>query len=201
MKGRSVSSSGPSEGAGAAGKELSAMELPEELARKVRAVRLLVLDVDGVLTDGSIIYDDAGLETKAFNVKDGHGIKLLRRAGLEAAVITARTSRVVELRAADLSIEMLFQGATDKRAAFAELLERTGLSAAETAYVGDDVVDLPVLSRAGFSVAVADAVAEVKERVHYVTSLPGGRGAVREVCELILKTQGRWKTLMSRYLD
>ncbi|HHL39019.1 MAG TPA: HAD-IIIA family hydrolase [Deltaproteobacteria bacterium] len=171
------------------------------MARKVRAVRLLVLDVDGVLTDGSIIYDDAGLETKAFNVKDGHGIKLLRRAGLEAAVITARTSRVVELRAADLSIEMLFQGATDKRAAFAELLERTGLSAAETAYVGDDVVDLPVLSRAGFSVAVADAVAEVKERVHYVTSLPGGRGAVREVCELILKTQGRWKTLMSRYLD
>ncbi|MFQ5464757.1 MAG: KdsC family phosphatase [Thermodesulfobacteriota bacterium] len=172
-----------------------------EVAGKARAVRLLVLDVDGVLTDGRLIYTDDGAEAKAFDVKDGHGIKLLQRSGVDVAIVTGRTSGVVEHRARNLGIELVYQGMLDKTRALDDIIERTGLDAGELAYVADDVVDLPFLSRVGFSVAVADASGEVRARADYVTTRPGGRGAVREVCELILKAQGSWDRVMARYRD
>lgn len=173
----------------------------DEVAEKIRAVRLLVLDVDGVLTDGRIIYTDSGVEVKAFDVKDGHGVKLLARGGVDTALVTARTSRVVEVRAENLGIGLVYQGMLDKRKAFDDILEKTGLEPRELAYVGDDLVDLPVMRRVGFSATVADAVAEVRDGADYVATRPGGRGAVREVCELILRVQGRWDEVMARYLD
>jgi 3-deoxy-D-manno-octulosonate 8-phosphate phosphatase (KDO 8-P phosphatase) len=176
------------------------MGLKKEILEKVMPVKLLILDVDGVLTDGSIIYNDEGLESKHFNVRDGHGLKLLSRGGVDCALITARKSEVLSHRARDLGIELVYQGARDKLKAYEDILKKMNLAPQETAYVGDDVVDLPVLTRAGFSVAVCDAVKEVKERVDYVTERPGGRGAVREVVEIILKAKGMWDELMKRYL-
>ncbi|MFQ5441766.1 MAG: KdsC family phosphatase [Thermodesulfobacteriota bacterium] len=174
--------------------------LDEALEKRIKKIKLLLLDVDGVMTGGSIIYDDDGREIKVFDVRDGHGLKLLMRAGIGVGIITSRTSGVVAKRAEDLGIELLYQGRIDKLKAFGEVLERKALAADEVAFMGDDIVDLPVLKRAGFSVAVHDAVDEVRGRVHYVTSNPGGRGAVREVSELILKVQGKWEGLMERYL-
>ncbi len=171
------------------------------LIEKMRRVRLLILDVDGVLTDGAIIYSERGGEIKHFDVRDGHGIKLLMRAGIGVALVTARESRVVATRARDLGIDLLFQGRKDKLACFADILEHEGLGADETAFVGDDLVDLPVLRRVGFSVSVPEGVAEVRERVDYVTEASGGRGAVREVCEMILRAQGLWDGVIGRYLE
>jgi 3-deoxy-D-manno-octulosonate 8-phosphate phosphatase (KDO 8-P phosphatase) len=171
------------------------------IVEKALPVKLLILDVDGVLTDGSIIYNDRGEETKHFHVRDGHGIKMLKRAGIDCALITARSSDVVSHRAKDLGIELVYQGALDKVKAYEDILKKTRLAPHETAYVGDDVVDLAVLKRAGFSVAVSDAVEEVKKRVDYVTEMPGGGGAVREVVDLILKVKGLWDEVMARYLD
>jgi 3-deoxy-D-manno-octulosonate 8-phosphate phosphatase (KDO 8-P phosphatase) len=162
-------------------------------------IRLLLLDVDGVMTDGRIIYDDHGGEIKAFDVKDGHGIKLLQRAGIRVGIITGRQSAVVVRRAEELGIDLVYQGARDKLLPFRDILQKTGFSPEEVAYVGDDVVDLPVLRRVGFAVTVADAVEEVKPHVHYVTSRPGGRGAVREICDLLLKESGRWEGVAARY--
>lgn len=176
------------------------MDLNEELLEKLKRVRLLILDVDGVMTDGGIVYSDKGVESKVFNVKDGHGIKLLKRGGVDCALVTARSSKMLELRAADLGIELLYQDARDKLAAYEDILRRTGLTHNETAYVGDDLIDLPVLSRVGFSAAVSDAVEEVKERVDYVTECLGGRGAVREVSRMILRAKGLWDELMTSYL-
>ena len=170
------------------------------MAAKIKGIRLVIFDVDGVLTDGRIIYDDEGVETKSFDVKDGHGMKLLMRAGIDCAIITARESRVVEHRARNLGIGLVYQGRKDKLAAFEEIKTRTGFESPEIAYVGDDIIDLPVMKRAGFSAAVADAVEEVAERADYVTKKPGGRGAAREVAELILKTQGKWDEILANYL-
>lgn len=175
--------------------------IDEALLKKARRVRLLILDVDGVMTDGSIIYSKNEVETKAFNVKDGHGIKLFMTAGLEVAIITARTSELVERRAKDLGVKLLYQGVAEKQKAFNEILELKSIDPIETAYIGDDVIDLPVLSRVGFSATVSDAVAEVLSTVDYVATLPGGRGAVREVVEVILKAQGLWDGLMKRYRE
>ena len=174
--------------------------LKKSVAERVRGIKLVIFDVDGVLTDGRIIYDDDGKETKSFDVKDGHGIKLLMRAGINAAIITARESKVVVHRAKNLGIELVYQGRKDKLEAFEEILEKTGLKPSETAYVGDDIIDLPVIRRAGFSAAVSDAVDEVKKRVDYVAGRPGGRGAAREVAEVILKTQGKWEEILKGYL-
>lgn len=174
--------------------------MEKEIIEKAREVKLLILDVDGVMTDGSIVYNDRGEESKSFNVRDGHGMKLLQRGGVDCALITARTSEVVLHRARNLGIELVYQGAFDKLKAYEDILKKTGLAPNQTAYVGDDVIDLPILKRAGFSVAVSDAVTEVKERVDYVTEAQGGRGAVREVVEIILKARGTWDELMSRYL-
>ncbi|MBI5492133.1 MAG: HAD-IIIA family hydrolase [Deltaproteobacteria bacterium] len=167
---------------------------------KIKKVRLLIFDVDGVLTDGGIIYNDAGQELKVFDVKDGHGIKLLMRAGIDAAIITARESMVVSHRAANLGIELVYQGMKDKADALELILKKKVLDPREIGYIGDDVIDLPVMKRVGFSAAVADAVEEVKERADYVTTRPGGKGAAREVIELILKTQGKWDAVVGKYL-
>ena len=171
----------------------------ERLLNKIRKVKLLILDVDGVMTDGRIIIDDAGLESKQFDVRDGHGLKMLMRCGIGVALLTGRTSRVVEHRAADLGITQVYQGVWKKAEAFSGILERYKLAPEETAYVGDDIVDIPLLKRVGFAVAVADAVPEARNVADYVTKRPGGRGAVREVCEMILTGQGRWEEVAERY--
>ena len=169
------------------------------MRERLAKIRLLLLDVDGVLTDGRITYDDRGAETKAFDVKDGHGMKMLQRVGFRIGIITGRQSAVVERRAAELGIDLVYQGAKDKLLPFSEILEKTGLTAEEVAYVGDDLPDLPVLMRVGFAVTVADALEELKPHADYVTRRPGGRGAVREVCDLLLKETGRWESVTDRY--
>ncbi|MDY6848343.1 MAG: KdsC family phosphatase [Geoalkalibacter sp.] len=166
---------------------------------RCRKIRLLLLDVDGVMTDGRIIYDNNGLESKAFNVKDGHGLKLLQRAGVRVGIITGRQSQVVRRRADELGIEIVRQGAKNKIVPYREVLSQLGLDDSEVAYIGDDLVDLPILRRVGFAVAVGDAVGEIKPFVHYVTRADGGRGAVREVCDLILKNSNRWDDVTKRY--
>jgi 3-deoxy-D-manno-octulosonate 8-phosphate phosphatase (KDO 8-P phosphatase) len=168
---------------------------------KLAKIKLLLLDVDGVLTDGRIIYDSQGNELKAFDVKDGHGLKMLQRAGIEVGIITGRSSQVVIRRAAELGIKILYQGALSKLEPYQEILSQQGLTDEQVAYVGDDVVDLPILRRVGFSATVADAVADVLPLVNYVASKPGGRGAVREICDLLIKASGRWEELTCRYFD
>ncbi|MCX5894486.1 MAG: HAD-IIIA family hydrolase [Proteobacteria bacterium] len=166
---------------------------------KVRKIKLLVLDVDGVLTDGSVVYSDSGEELKLFNVKDGHGIKLLMRAGIEVAFITGRSSQALERRAQDLGVRIVFQKALQKIEAYEEILKIKNLRDEEICVVGDDLPDLPILRRCGFSVGVADSVEEVKREVDYVTIKEAGKGAVREVCEIILKATGRWEAITARY--
>lgn len=165
-----------------------------------KEIRLLLLDVDGVLTDGSIIYGDSGTELKGFNIKDGFGIRLLREAGVEVGIITARRSEAVERRARDLKLAHLYQGVGNKIEAFAEILTKQNLTQAQVAYMGDDWLDLPLLSRVGLAATVADAVAEVREIAHYVTKRQGGRGAVRELCELLIEAKGLREELLGRYL-
>ena len=173
---------------------------PDVLAR-ARAVRLVILDVDGVLTDGRIIYGTGGMELKAFDVRDGHGVKMFHRAGLRTAILTGRTSEVVARRAEELGIADVVQNAKDKLAAYRELLARHALADAQVACVGDDVTDLPLFARAGLAVAVPGAAPEARAAAHYVTRRAGGRGAVREVLDLILKAQGLWAEALARYGD
>jgi 3-deoxy-D-manno-octulosonate 8-phosphate phosphatase (KDO 8-P phosphatase) len=154
---------------------------------------MLVIDVDGVLTDGRIIYSDNGVELKAFHVRDGTGLKIWQQQGLSAAIITGRTSRAVQIRAAELGIGTVVQGAADKLSACRRLLDESGLCFEQVCAVGDDLPDLPVLCNCALAVAVADACPEVRAAAHYVTRTPGGQGAIREVIELILSRQGRWK--------
>ncbi len=171
--------------------------MQEQLAK----IKLLLLDVDGVLTDGRIIYDNQGSELKAFDVKDGHGLKMLQRAGIKIGIITGRSSRVVTRRAEELGIEILYQGALQKLEPYQQILSDFNITDEQVAYVGDDVVDLPILQRVGFSATVADAVPEVLPLVDYVASRPGGRGAVREICDLLLRASGQWDELTKRYFS
>ena len=171
----------------------------EHLLNRIRRIKLLILDVDGVMTDGRIIIDDAGLESKHFDVRDGHGLKILMRYGIDVALLTGRKSRVVDHRAADLGITEVHQGIWNKREVFDDILRRRNLVAEETAYIGDDVVDVPLLRRVGFGVAVADACPEAIRAAGYVTEHSGGRGAVRETCEMILRAQGGWGDVAARY--
>jgi 3-deoxy-D-manno-octulosonate 8-phosphate phosphatase (KDO 8-P phosphatase) len=166
---------------------------------KLLPITLLLLDVDGVLTDGTIIYSDSGEEIKAFNVRDGHGLKLVMRAGIEVALLTARESKVVMHRARDLGITGVYQKAIDKLAAYRRILEEKQIEDKNVCFVGDDIIDIPVLRRVGFSAAVADAVPEVRDVVDYVARQAGGKGAVREVCELLLKAQNKWERVTERY--
>ena len=166
---------------------------------RLTAIQLLLLDVDGVMTDGGIIYDGNGLETKIFNVKDGHGIKMLQRAGIEVGIITGRSSAVVDVRAQELGIELVYQGALRKLESYEDVKLKTGLTDSQIAYMGDDVIDVPVMRRVGFAAAPQDALAEAKRAAHYIASCNGGRGAVREVCDLILKGRGVWDDVTARY--
>ena len=162
-------------------------------------IKLLVLDVDGVLTDGRIILNDHGEEIKRFHARDGVGLSLLMAAGIDVAIITGRISGVVQHRARELGITEIHQGVKDKAAIFSNLLQRKGLDKAEVCVIGDDLPDLPMFHLAGLAVAVADAALEVREAATVVTKRRGGIGAVREVCELILKTQGKWENALSSF--
>lgn len=167
---------------------------------RARAVKLMIFDVDGVMTDGTLYYSERGEECKAFNIRDGLGVKLLKQCGVEAALITARSSRAIELRAADLGITHLYQGAEDKRGAYAALLAQLGLADRESGYMGDDLLDLPLITRCGFAATVPAASEALQSRAHYVTRARGGHGAVREVCEFILRAQGTLERAISAYL-
>ena len=171
----------------------------DEVLQRARNVKMLIFDVDGVLTDGSLFYDNNGQEYKAFNSRDGHGIKMLKASGVEAGIITGRTSNVVLHRAKNLGITRIFQGADDKLHVYERLLAEIGLKPEETAYMGDDVVDLPVLKRCGLAITVPDAVPLVAQRAHYVTQASAGRGAAREACEMIMRAQGTWDAQMALY--
>jgi 3-deoxy-D-manno-octulosonate 8-phosphate phosphatase (KDO 8-P phosphatase) len=163
-------------------------------------IKLLLLDVDGVMTDGSVWIDDRGRETKRFHVRDGLGIQAAGRSGLTVGLLTARTSRATAARARELGIELLIQGATDKRAALHEACMFAETDRSQIAYLGDDLYDLPVLEAVGYPMAVADAATEVRQRARFVTTLPGGHGAVREAIEHLLRPTGRWEALVQSFL-
>lgn len=173
--------------------------MKKDMVEKLRKIKLLIMDVDGVMTDGRIIIDDEGRESKNFNVRDGHGIKILQRYGISVALLTGRQSNVVKHRARDLDIKDVYQKVFNKKEVYEKILKKHKLSPDETAFIGDDIVDIPVLKRAGFAVAVADAEDVVKKSVHYVAKNRGGHGAVREVCEMILQAQGKWADVAARY--
>ena len=173
--------------------------MKKSILEKLKRIKLLIMDVDGVMTDGKIIMDDAGHEIKNFNVRDGHGIKLLQRYGIPVAILTGRQSKVVAHRASDLEIKDVHQKVFNKKEVFEEILKQHKLSPDEAAFIGDDIVDIPVLKRVGFSVAVADADDMVKKSVDYIAKNKGGHGAVREVCEMILQAQGKWVEIATRY--
>ncbi|HEY3027530.1 MAG TPA: HAD hydrolase family protein [Pyrinomonadaceae bacterium] len=170
------------------------------IERRAARIKLLLMDCDGVLTDGRLMLLENGDEQKTFNVRDGHGIVLLHRAGLKTGIISGRTSTATVRRARDLGISLVIQNSLDKIKDFEELLASEQISESEVAFVGDDVTDIPLMQRAELAVAVADAAAETLDAAHYVTAARGGHGAIREVAELILKAQGRWAELMARYI-
>ena len=171
----------------------------DAIARAAR-IRLMIFDVDGILTDGSLYFGPAGETIKSFNVLDGHGIKLLQQSGVPVAIISARQSAIVARRAEDLGIMQVHQGVHDKRLAFEQLLAENALAADACGFVGDDVIDLPVLTRAGFAASVPNGHAEVRARVHYVTQAQGGRGAAREICDFVLRAQGNYEAVLAPYL-
>jgi len=167
---------------------------------RARRLKLMIFDVDGVLTDGRLYISDSGEEMKAFSTRDGQGIRLLQETGVAIGVITARRSRVVERRAEELGIGLLRQGASDKARTFAELLSLGGVAADEAGYMGDDLADLPVLARCGFAASVATAPEYVRSRSHYVARAAAGEGAAREVCEFIMRAQGSLEKAIAGYL-
>jgi YrbI family 3-deoxy-D-manno-octulosonate 8-phosphate phosphatase len=169
------------------------------LAQRCQPIELILSDVDGVLTDGSIVYDNQGIETKRFFVRDGLGIRLWQRAGGKFGLVTARSSHIVKVRAAELGIEIVRQGSEQKRTITDQIAAELGLPPQKVCYIGDDLPDLAAMQHVGLAVAVADACAEVREAAHYVTTSSGGRGAVRETIELILKVQRRWEDIVQKY--
>ena len=173
----------------------------DDAMERAGRLKLMIFDVDGVLTDGSLYYSERGEELKVFNIQDGHGIKMLRQYGVEVALVTARKSRAVELRAANLGLAHLHQGVEDKRTAYAALLAQLNLAAEQAGCMGDDLLDLPLITRCGFAATVPAAPDALKSRAHYVTRAPGGHGAVREVCEFILRAQGALERAISAHLQ
>ena len=171
------------------------------LEQRVARIRLLVLDADGVLTEGRIFYDHQGHELRVFDVRDGHGLKLLTRAGYEVAIISGRTSQANQRRASELGIEELHQDVKIKLPVLEDLLQRKGLTWEQAAYMGDDLIDLPAMRAVGLALAPADADPEALKAAHWVSSSPGGRGAVRQACELILKLGGAWEKVTGRYFE
>jgi len=180
---------------------LNSHAYPAEVWQRAKAIRLLILDVDGVLTDGSLYFGPQGEALKVFHVRDGHGIKMLQKAGIEVAFLSGRRSDAAYHRARELGVSRFHEGLRDKVAVMEEIMASMGIEAGAVAAVGDDLVVLPHLRRSGLAVAVADAVPEVKAAAHWVTNLPGGRGAVREVCDLLLKAQGKWEGVVRHWID
>ncbi len=172
----------------------------QDILHRAAQIRLVIFDVDGVLTDGRLYLADDGNEFKAFHSRDGHGLKMLQNQGVAVAIISGRRSLAVERRMADLGINYVYMGVQDKLVAFQDLLQNQGLDAAQVAYVGDDVIDLPVMSRVGLAIAVQDADPFVKRHAHWQTPSPGGRGAAREVCELLLEALGRLEPERARFI-
>ena len=170
------------------------------LKERAAGVRMLILDVDGVLTDGKLYFDHAGNEMKAFNTRDGMGIKALQKVGIEIAVITGRKSEAVTKRMEQLGVKHVYQGREDKLDAFLDLLDKTGLDAHETCFAGDDWIDLPVLIRVGLAVSVADAEDRVKQQAHWITKRQGGDGAVREICNMILTAHEKHQVILDEIL-
>jgi 3-deoxy-D-manno-octulosonate 8-phosphate phosphatase (KDO 8-P phosphatase) len=171
-----------------------------DLESRARGIRVAIFDVDGVMTDGTLFLDDHGNETKGFSVLDGLGLKMLADSGVRVAILTGRRSRCVELRAANLGIELVWQGVEDKRTGFADILAATGLGPEAASYMGDDIVDIPVLRRCGLAFSVPGGHALAREHAHHVTTAGGGKGAVREVCELIMQAQGTLEARLRAYL-
>ena len=174
-------------------------KIADALEARIQKIRLVIVDNDGVMTDGRIVYTDRGDELKFFDVQDGHGLVMLRRAGFETVMISARTSGINVRRMKETQFSELYQKAVDKLAVFEKVLKKFNVGPDEVCGIGDDLVDLPILTRCGFAVAVANALPEVKQAAHYVTTRPGGRGAVREVTDLLLKTQRKWEEAVGRY--
>ncbi len=170
------------------------------MKEKLKQIKLLLLDVDGVLTDGAITYTDSGEQIKCFYSKDGLGLRLLMDAGIKVGIVTGRTSKALTHRCRNLGIDLIFDGIKDKSLALDQIVSQTGIPAYHIGFAGDDLIDLPAMSRAGVCFAVADAVEEVRNRADYICRLPGGRGAVREICEAILKACGKWETIVSGFL-
>lgn len=170
-----------------------------DLLERASRIRLIIFDVDGVLTDGSLYIGDDGQEYKAFHSRDGHGMVMIQQTGVVLAVITGRTSEVVRLRMESLGISHVYQGRRDKLPAYQDLKRTLGLEDEDIAYVGDDVVDLPILRRVGLAIAVTDAHPLVQRHAHWLTPSPGGRGAARDVCELVMEAQGRLEAMMASY--
>jgi 3-deoxy-D-manno-octulosonate 8-phosphate phosphatase (KDO 8-P phosphatase) len=175
--------------------------LSEGVQERARAVRLMIFDVDGVLTDGTLLYGPQGEELKAFSAHDGHGIKMLAASGVGCALLSGRRSAAVAARAAELGIETVFQGVEDKLGIFQQLIARQRLTVQQTGYMGDELVDLPVLTRCGFACAPHEAPEAVRTRVHYVAAAAAGRGAVREVCELLMRAQRTFEQALGKYLS
>ena len=171
-----------------------------DVIEKAKNIRIVIFDVDGVLTDGTLYLTDGGEEIKAFNSQDGHGMKMLKASGVELAIITARESRSVKLRAEDLNITLLYQGEKNKLKIFESLVTKLKLDMSSCAYVGDDLIDLPVMTRCGLSICVPSAPTQVKKHAHYVTNSEGGQGAVREICEMTMHSQGTLDAQLERYL-
>lgn len=169
------------------------------MRQKARKIKLLLLDVDGVLTDGVIIIDERGVESKRFDVRDGQGITLLKRAGVEVGFVSGRSSGAVRQRAGELGIKWVFQGIQNKAETYQRIKKRAGLNDEHIAYAGDDIVDMPILRAVGLAITVPDGWPGIRPAVDYVTEAAGGRGAVREIAELILTAQNRWKDLLDRY--
>ncbi len=173
----------------------------QPLSKRIQAIRLIAFDVDGILTDGGLYLTDSGEEFKRFNSLDGHGLKMLKATGVEIAIITGRTSRCVELRAKNLGITRLYQGVEDKWGAMQALLAEVNIQPEAAAFMGDDVVDLPVMRRVGFSITVPNSPQLVRDHAHYLTQREGGNGAVREACELIMSAQGTLDKQLAPYLS
>jgi 3-deoxy-D-manno-octulosonate 8-phosphate phosphatase (KDO 8-P phosphatase) len=172
----------------------------QDIHEKAKAIKLVIFDVDGVLTDGGLFLGDDGQEYKAFNSRDGHGMKMLQFTGVEIGIITGRTSKVVKLRMENLGVQYVYQGKQEKLPAYEELRDKLGLSDEQIAYVGDDVVDLPIMRRVGLAVAVQDAHPFVVQHAHWQTPHGGGRGAARDLCEMIMQAQGTLQSSLEHYL-
>lgn len=173
--------------------------IPDEIIERAKRIKVFIVDMDGVLTDGHIVYSGYGDELRFFDVQDGFGITLLSKAGIKTIIITARKSRIARHRARDLKVTKIYHGFMDKLVPFNDIMKRFKVTPEEICFMGDDLIDIPVLKRIGFAVAVPNAVEEAKKFAHYVTSNNGGHGAVREICDLILKSQDKWDLVTSKY--